>query len=161
MNPAPRKISRRRFLGRTAAALAFPTLVSSAARAAGAAAPSEKITVGLVGAGPRGLAVINGFLVEPAARVVAVCDVKPEQLARGRDLVNRHYENRDCAAYADFRELLARPRAYLPARSHLGNIPRSRIPPPSLSLPVAHAQRRVFRSKYGRLEQRSVKPASR
>jgi len=113
MKPTPGSaISRRRFLRQSAsgalAGLAFPTLISSAARAAGAAAPSNQISVGLIGAGPRGLGVMQSFLVESDARVVAVCDVKPEQLQRARELVNKHYQNQDCATYTDFRALLIR-----------------------------------------------------
>jgi predicted dehydrogenase len=106
-------VTRRRFLRHSAAGalagLAFPTLISSAARAAGTAAPSNQITVGLIGAGPQGLGVMRGFLAEAGARVVAVCDVKPEQVERARELVNQRYGNRDCATFTDFREVLARP----------------------------------------------------
>lgn len=106
-------LSRRRFLRQSAAAafagVAFPALISSAARGAdGATAPSGKIAVALIGCGPRGIAVMKGFLAEETARVIAVCDVKPEQIQLARAAVNQQYGNQDCAAYADFRELLAR-----------------------------------------------------
>jgi hypothetical protein len=42
-------------------------------------------------------------------RVVAVCDVKSDQGQVARELVDAHYRDQACAAYADFREVLARP----------------------------------------------------
>jgi predicted dehydrogenase len=41
--------------------------------------------------------------------VVAVCDVDRQHLEKGRSIVDQHYENKDCAATRDFRELVARP----------------------------------------------------
>lgn len=102
--------SRRKFLQKSTVAMlgagAFPNIVPSSVR--GAAAASNKIAVALIGSGPRGIGVMNGFLVEDDARVVAVCDVKEDQLALARKTVNAHYQNEDCAAYHDFREVLAR-----------------------------------------------------
>jgi len=110
---AGRELSRRRFLQRAGATslagLAFPTIVPASVRGgAGGVAPGDKIAVALVGAGPQGQGVMKGFLVEEGARVVAVCDVKSDQLQMARELVDAHYQDRACAAYADFREVLAR-----------------------------------------------------
>jgi predicted dehydrogenase len=89
--------------------LAFPTIVPASVRGgAGGVAPGDKIAVALVGAGPQGQGVMKGFLVEQGARVVAVCDVKSDQLQMARELVDAHYQDRACAAYANFREVLAR-----------------------------------------------------
>jgi predicted dehydrogenase len=105
-----RRLSRRRFLqSNLAAALAapaFPLIVPS--RVLGAGAPGNRVTVGCIGTGPQGRADLGGFLSQPDARVVAVCDVKKDQLNLARKQVNDHYRNQDCAAYADFREVLAR-----------------------------------------------------
>ncbi len=106
-------LSRRQFLQRAGATslagLAFPTIVPASVRGgAGGVAPGDKIAVALVGAGPQGQGVMKGFLVEEAARVVAVCDVKSDQLQMARELVDEHYQDRACAAHADFREVLAR-----------------------------------------------------
>jgi threonine dehydrogenase-like Zn-dependent dehydrogenase len=85
--------------------LAFHTIVPASVRGgAGGVAPGDKIAVALVGAGPQGQAVMKGFLVEEGARVVAVCDVKSDQLQMARELVDAHYQDRACAAHADFRE---------------------------------------------------------
>ncbi len=51
---------------------------------------------------------MSNFLNQKDARVVAVCDVKTDQLEQARDAVNRHYQNQDCATYRDFREVVAR-----------------------------------------------------
>ena len=40
--------------------------------------------------------------------MIAVCDVHETQLARGKQVVDDHYGNSTCAAYKDFRQLLAR-----------------------------------------------------
>ena len=107
------ELSRRRFLQRTAATslagLAFPTIVPASVRGgAEGVAPGDKIAVALVGAGPQGQGVMKGFLAEEDARVVAVCDVKPDQRQRARELVNAALSGPGVAAYADFREVLAR-----------------------------------------------------
>jgi predicted dehydrogenase len=107
-------LSRRRFLqgaGATSlAGLAFPAIVPASARGAAAGvAPSDRIAVALIGAGPQGRGVTRGFLVEEAARVVAVCDVKADQRELARELVDGHYQDRSCATHSDFREVLLRP----------------------------------------------------
>jgi predicted dehydrogenase len=107
-------ISRRRFLGKAAgaslAAIGLPYLVpSSALGKAGAVAASERITVGFIGTGGHGIGVnLKSFLAQPDAQAVAVCDVDPVHLQQALDMVNKRYGNRDCAAYKDFREVLAR-----------------------------------------------------
>jgi predicted dehydrogenase len=48
------------------------------------------------------------FLRERDTRVIAVCDVDRNLLGEAVKNVNEYYGNNDCAAYSDFRELLAR-----------------------------------------------------
>ena len=94
----------------TLGAVAFPYVVRpSALGKAGTVAPSERITVGTVGVGPQGTYVMRNFLSQDDCRVVAVCDLKKPVLEAGRNTVNGYYKNSDCAAYADYRELIARP----------------------------------------------------
>ncbi len=91
------------------AAGAFPFIIpASALGREGKVAPSNRIAVGCIGNGPQGRGVMNGFLAQPDAQVVAVCDVKRDQLELARAQVNQRYQNSDCATYGDFRELLAR-----------------------------------------------------
>jgi len=107
-------LGRRRFLrqaGATSlAGLAFPAIVPASVRGGAlGVAPGDRISVALIGAGPQGQGVMKGFLVEEAARVVAVCDVKADQRLMARELVDGHYQDRSCATFADFRDVLARP----------------------------------------------------
>ena len=71
------RVSRRRFLGRwAAAAAAFPYVVRpSVLGLAGAVPPSDRITVGLIGAGGRMGAIAGGLGSCKDAQRVAVCDV--------------------------------------------------------------------------------------
>ena len=107
----PAKISRRRFLGRTAraASLAVPLIIpASALGRAGRIAPSERVTMGSIGVGNMGFGDMNAFMGIPEAQVVAACDVKSTMRDRAKQAVDAHYGNTDCAVYNDFRELLAR-----------------------------------------------------
>jgi len=109
-----RTITRRSFLKRVAArgttGLALPYIVRpSALGKAGTAAASERITVGFIGTGSHGIDMnLKSFLAQPDAQAVAVCDVDPIHLQKGRDTVNKKYGNTDCATYKDFRAVLAR-----------------------------------------------------
>jgi predicted dehydrogenase len=107
------RITRRSFLTETAAAAGtaalFPTIVPAAVLGGrGRVSPSDKIAVGCIGVGPQGQGVMAGFLAQEDARVVAVCDVKKDQLDGARRRVNRKYENEDCAVFDDFRQLVSR-----------------------------------------------------
>jgi len=105
--------TRRTFLKRAGAAvigaMGFPYLIpGSALGKNGAVAPSNRITMGLIGAGGQGTHNMRAFLSKPEAQVLAVCDVDRNHRNRARDLVNEKYGNKDCATYNDFRELLQR-----------------------------------------------------
>ncbi len=108
------KITRRALLkeagGAGGAAIALPYLVpASVLGASGAVTPSNRITVGFIGTGGHGIAMnLKSFLAQPDAQAVAVCDVDPAHLKKGRDTVNKKYANKDCSTYKDFREVLAR-----------------------------------------------------
>lgn len=68
-------ISRRRFQQRAFAAVAAAAGSQWQAASAAAVAPSEQITLGVIGLGSRGFNLINDFLKLPECRIVAVCDV--------------------------------------------------------------------------------------
>jgi hypothetical protein len=51
---------------------------------------------------------MGGFMGFPEVQMVAVCDVVPEHRDRALLKVNERYGNKDCKAYSDFREVLAR-----------------------------------------------------
>ncbi len=112
-NAMNQNLSRRQFLRTNLsfalAAAASPTIIPASALGQGKKpAPSNRITVGGIGLGPQGRGVMGGFLGQAEAQVVAVCDVKKDQLELARNAVNQRYGNSDCQTYADYRELLAR-----------------------------------------------------
>jgi len=97
-------VSRRRFLGAAGTLLALPCFVPARALGAGGvAAPSERITTALIGAGGRG-----GQIVAGGDQVVAVCDVDATHRQRAQAQINSLMGGNSCAAYGDFREVLAR-----------------------------------------------------
>jgi predicted dehydrogenase len=111
------QLSRRRFLGLSAAALAAPGLVpASALGRDGTVAPSNRIVMGCIGVGGQGTRQMaggiwspeGGFISQPNVHIIAVCDANANNRNRARDIVNQKYQNQDCAAYRDFRELVAR-----------------------------------------------------
>ena len=107
IKPSPGdKLSRRRFLLVTGAALSAPTLLPSGLL--GAEAPSRRITLGVVGCGGMGTGNTESFLREKDCQVVAACDVDKQHLANLVGHVNKHYQNEDCKSYHDYRELMAR-----------------------------------------------------
>ena len=105
--------SRRQFLqlATTAAASApflLPSRIWSASRK-----PNDRITVGVIGVGKQGVGLMHGFLGSKDIQVMAVCDVDTSRRENARRSVDTHYPKqgganyRSCAAYADFRELIA------------------------------------------------------
>lgn len=102
--------NRREFLTTSAvAAVAAPYFVSSKAYGAGdTVAPSEKITLGVVGIGPRCTYDLKAMLQLEDVQCVAIADVQQSRRDAGKKLVDDHYGNSDLQLYRDFRELLAR-----------------------------------------------------
>lgn len=104
--------TRREFLRRAAAmssAAALPWIVSSSALGgAGRAAASERITLGVIGIGPRCTYDLTSMLSLPDVQCVAIADVQASRRDAGKALVDKHYGNSDCRLYRDFRELLDR-----------------------------------------------------
>lgn len=112
MKPSPLspQITRRRFLAATGVALAAPNIIpSSVLGRANAAAPSGRITLGIVGWGMQGPGNTRSFLSQKDCQVVAACDLDKEHLNDAVNTVNKHYGNSDCKAYHDYREMMARP----------------------------------------------------
>jgi predicted dehydrogenase len=108
-----KKVSRRRLFqqasGIAAGAISFPYVVSSLALGnAGGVAASNRIVVGSIGVGGQGTAKMRAFLGNDDVQVVAVCDVVADRRKRAKGIVDKHYGDNGCAAYNDFRNLLAR-----------------------------------------------------
>src|SRR5207247_5101018 len=109
MKPINPKISRRRFIATTAAAVAAPTIIpASALGAAGRPAPSERITMGVVGWGMQGRSNTGSFMRESDCQVVATCNIDKKHLEASVNAINGHYKNQDCKTYHDYREMMAR-----------------------------------------------------
>ena len=69
-------ITRREVLKAGAAALAVPYFVPASVLGLGArSAPSERITLGIIGVGNMGGGHLSAFLGMPEVQVVAICDV--------------------------------------------------------------------------------------
>jgi len=69
-------------------------------------APSDKITMILIGSGGQGRGDMREFLRMNDVRVIAVCDVDDAQSARAKKMVDETYGNSDCRVYKDYREIL-------------------------------------------------------
>jgi len=106
----PKRMTRRSFLSRTAAAAVAPYVLSSTVLGKdGGVAPSERIVLGAIGIGPRGSYVLSCMLGEPDVRFVAICDVQASRRQAVKEMADAKYGNRDCVMYRDMHELLARP----------------------------------------------------
>lgn len=94
-------------LGVSTAALGFPTIVPSTVF--GKNAPSNRVTVGMIGVGRQGtLSNLRTLVAMDNVQIVAVCDVDKWRLDGARKRVDEKYGNQDCAALTDWREVVAR-----------------------------------------------------
>jgi len=106
--PAP-KLTRRQFLATTGLAVAAPTIIpASALGRGGEPAPSNRVTMGVVGWGMQAPGNTRAFLGNADCRVVATCNIDKNHLQASLDTINGHYKNTDCKAYHDYREMMAR-----------------------------------------------------
>lgn len=102
-------ISRRRFIGTTAAAIVLPLVLPGCATGSTRRPrPSGRINVGVVGWGMQGPSNTRNFLNEADCQVIAVCDLDPGRRQAAVGTINEHYNNQDCKPYADFREMFDR-----------------------------------------------------
>lgn len=106
-------LSRRGFIGSMAALAAAPQLIR--ASVSGAVAPSNRLTVGLIGRGCMGSGHLGWLIGDPQIQVLGVCDVDRSRCIEGKELVEAHYADaiasgsyKGCTAYNDYREMLAR-----------------------------------------------------
>jgi len=115
------RISRRAFLQQTTSAagavLGAPLIVPARVLGKdGQVAPSNRITMGFIGTGRQAYySNLGGFMNQPDAQVVAVCDVDSWRMEQARKKVEERYAQeqpsgtyKGCATFRDFRDLLAR-----------------------------------------------------
>ncbi|MFN0059803.1 MAG: Gfo/Idh/MocA family protein [Planctomycetota bacterium] len=115
--PARDTTTRRSFLKVAAGALTAPWIFPT--RAFGdteRAAPSERINIGLIGAGNMGSAHLPALLRHPSVQLVAVCDVHRGRRDAAIGAAERHYADaarrgsfNGVKGYNEFERLLARP----------------------------------------------------
>jgi predicted dehydrogenase len=105
MTKVPDRLSRRVFLRKSiaaGAACALPFVVPGSVF--GETAPSNKITIGIIGTGIQGISNLRAFMSKPVSRVVAVCDVDLNH----REEARKRAKLPPDSSYSDFRELLDR-----------------------------------------------------
>lgn len=94
--------------------IGFPSAAPSEKRAGRRVAPSDRITVAIIGCGKMANDYhIPELLNQPDVQVVAVCEVDEKRRAHAQKRINDHYASakqdfRGCDAYDFFREVLSR-----------------------------------------------------
>ncbi|HPD48270.1 MAG TPA: Gfo/Idh/MocA family oxidoreductase [Anaerohalosphaeraceae bacterium] len=122
-------VSRRQFLkcttGIAASAVAFPHIVPATALGKEAGAPSNRVTMAVLGTGNQGINDLRGMLGDERVQVVAVCDVNRESAGYwdnrvggrepARRIVEEYYGKQKASgvykgveAFADFRQVMVR-----------------------------------------------------
>jgi len=104
-------LSRRDFLYKGAATigstLVFPSIVPSSVF--GANAPSNRITMGMVGMGLQMGGHLRGMLSRREVQVVAVCDVDQVKFQSAKQNVDGTYGNNNCDAYVEYENICSSP----------------------------------------------------
>ena len=109
-----RTLGRRSFLKSASAAVAgAPFIVPS--RVFGQTAPSERFTIGVIGAGNMGTSNMKEFLKRDDVQIVAVCDLDRSRLLEAKKTVEDTYAEKygagvykGCDDYHDFRDVIGR-----------------------------------------------------
>lgn len=87
--------------------MAFPAVVTTPLL--GRAAPSNRVTVGMIGTGRQGTRVnLRTLMHMDDVQIVAVCDPDKWRMGNAKAMVDKQYANTDCLALADWREVIAR-----------------------------------------------------
>jgi len=107
------KINRRSLLtnavGVASTVCGFPWVVpGSALGKDGRTAPSNRVILGSIGVGSMGKGDMKSLMRVAGTQMVAVCDVVEQRRKEAKGIVDDNYGNKNCKAYGDFRDLLAR-----------------------------------------------------
>ena len=110
--PRLASITRRTFLKNATAAAAPMLIPASALGRGGMAAPSDRVTLGLIGCGVHGTTWnLDQIFRNADSQVIAVCDVDEERMLKAKARVDAHYSQgpgRGCGTHGDFRDLIKR-----------------------------------------------------
>ncbi len=103
--------SRRKFIKRTIASgigiAVFPQIIpASALGKNGHVAPSNRITMAIIGAGSQGMGDAKWFNRNNEIQFIAACDVDKAHRDRAKLVFDNHNNNTDTRTYLDYRELL-------------------------------------------------------
>jgi predicted dehydrogenase len=106
-------LSRRRFIRNTLITGATAPFILPSRIWGADTKPNDRINLGFIGMGTQGRGLMGGFLRMAETRVIAVCDVDSTRREHARKMVDEDYAKQkvsatECAAYNDFRELIAR-----------------------------------------------------
>ena len=106
--------TRRAFIGATAGALAAPSLIRASALGRGATAPSDRVTVGIIGSGGRAVFETTQYPFFDNVEIVAVADAQESRRLNAKNTLEKLYTEhrpggsyRGIRMYPDFRDLLA------------------------------------------------------
>lgn len=110
------RLSRRRFVAGTLAAVVAPSVLPGAVLGKdGAKPPSDRITIGMFGMGNRGTDSWRSMRPLPDHQVLAVAECRRDRGQLAQNTINQCYAERlgqesydGCQLYGDFREILAR-----------------------------------------------------
>lgn len=112
-----KKVTRRDFLGSTAAAMTFTIVPRQVLGGSGNVSPSEKVNVAIIGTGGQGIVNMKQLFNEPDVRIAALCDVNEESdysmfyyggtagLKPAAELVRKRY-GQTCPTYRDYNQML-------------------------------------------------------
>jgi predicted dehydrogenase len=100
-------ISRRHFLKAASTVTAVAPFVLPSRLWSAETPANSHIGMGFIGMGTQSRGLLNGFLSRET-RVLAVCDVDTNRRNDAKQKVDKNYGNSACAAYNDFREIIAR-----------------------------------------------------
>ncbi|MGD0094055.1 MAG: hypothetical protein ABSC08_04505 [Bryobacteraceae bacterium] len=106
--------TRREFLGSAILAATAPCIIPARALGRGAPAPSDRVTVGIIGSGGRGVFETSQYPFFDNVEIVAVCDAQQSRRLNAKNTLEKLYaEHRPGGSYRgirmepDFRVLLA------------------------------------------------------
>jgi ornithine cyclodeaminase/alanine dehydrogenase-like protein (mu-crystallin family) len=108
-----RRFSRRTFLTSTLTAGAVAPFILPSHVWAAETKPNDRLTLGFIGMGTQNRGLMSGFLDRKDTQTLAVCDVDTNRRENAKKIVEDKYtkqtgsDYKGCAAYADFRELIA------------------------------------------------------